>query len=182
MKFFPCNDIPDLVVIDPVVHGDARGQFFECYREDQFRDAGIRVSFVQDNQSVSTKGVLRGLHLQKGETAQAKCVRVLQGSIFDVAVDVRPNSATFGKWKGVTLSEDNKRMFYIPEGFAHGFLTLSDTAILHYKCSNFYSPKHEETLRYDDPEVGIDWPKIEGVVLSEKDQRGKGLEFFRENI
>ncbi len=179
MKFIPHDVLPELVIIEPKIFGDERGQFFECYRQDKFKEAGIDADFVQDNQSISAKGVLRGLHLQTQPAAQAKCVRVLEGEIFDVAVDVRPDSETFGKWASVRLSAENKRMLYIPTGFAHGFVVLSNTATLHYKCTALYSPEHERTLRYDDPEVDIEWPVTEGLIVSEKDQKGKGLGFFK---
>ena len=143
---FTQTEIPGVVVIEPQVFGDDRGYFMETYQKDQFAEAGIDKEFVQDNQSRSTRGVLRGLHFQKNHT-QGKLVRVTKGEVYDVAVDCRPHSATFGKWVGVTLSEDNKKMFYIPEGFAHGFLVLSDVAEFCYKCTNVY-----------DPTVNVQWP------------------------
>lgn len=149
--------IPDVMVIEPTVFGDARGYFMETYQKDEFAAAGIDREFVQDNQSRSTRGVLRGVHFQKEHT-QAKLVRVTLGEVFDVAVDCRPHSPTFGKWVGVTLSAENKRMFYIPEGFAHGFLVLSDAAEFTYKCTDFYDPTSEGGIPYDDPAVGVVWP------------------------
>ena len=172
MKFTPDPTLSEIILIEPTVFGDERGFFFEAYHAAKFKDAGITVPFVQDNQSVSTKGVLRGMHLQCAPKAQAKCVRVLSGKIYDVAVDVRAGSPTFGKWVGYTLSGENKQMLYIPEGFAHGFLVLSELAVLHYKCSELYSPEHERCLRYDDPDVAIKWPEMEDVILSEKDKKG----------
>ena len=149
-NFIP-TEIPGVVVIEPTVYGDDRGYFMETYQADEFAAAGIDRPFVQDNQSRSTKGVLRGLHFQKEHT-QGKLVRVTLGEVYDVAVDCRPHSPTFGKWVGVTLSAENKRMFYIPEGFAHGFLVLSDAAEFTYKCTDFYDPTS------DDPAVGVVWP------------------------
>ena len=154
---FTQTEIPGVVVIEPQVFGDDRGYFMETYQKDQFAEAGIDKEFVQDNQSRSTRGVLRGLHFQKEHT-QGKLVRVTKGEVFDVAVDCRPHSATFGKWVGVTLSEENKKMFYIPEGFAHGFLVLSDVAEFCYKCTDVYDPTSEGGIPYDDPTVNVQWP------------------------
>ena len=154
---FTETEIPGVVVIEPQVFGDDRGYFMETYQKDQFAAAGIDKEFVQDNQSRSTRGVLRGLHFQKNHT-QGKLVRVTKGEVYDVAVDCRPHSATFGKWVGVTLSEDNKKMFYIPEGFAHGFLVLSDVAEFCYKCTDVYDPTSEGGIPYDDPTVNVQWP------------------------
>ena len=158
---FTQTEIPGVVVIEPQVFGDDRGYFMETYQKDQFAEAGIDKEFVQDNQSRSTRGVLRGLHFQKNHT-QGKLVRVTKGEVFDVAVDCRPNSATFGKWVGVTLSEENKKMFYIPEGFAHGFLVLSDEAEFCYKVTDFYHPGDEGGLAWNDPAIGIEWPQLVG--------------------
>ena len=158
---FTQTEIPGVVVIEPQVFGDDRGYFMETYQKDQFAEAGIDKEFVQDNQSRSTRGVLRGLHFQKNHT-QGKLVRVTRGEVFDVAVDCRPNSATFGKWVGVTLSEENKKMFYIPEGFAHGFLVLSDEAEFCYKVTDFYHPGDEGGLAWNDPAIGIEWPQLVG--------------------
>ena len=154
---FTETEIPGVVVIEPQVFGDDRGYFMETYQKDQFAAAGIDKEFVQDNQSRSTRGVLRGLHFQKNHT-QGKLVRVTKGEVYDVAVDCRPHSATFGKWVGVTLSEENKKMFYIPEGFAHGFLVLSDVAEFCYKCTDVYDPTSEGGIPYDDPTVNVQWP------------------------
>ncbi|MCO7109346.1 dTDP-4-dehydrorhamnose 3,5-epimerase [Gemmiger formicilis] len=151
------TDIPDVQIIEPTVFGDDRGYFMETYQIDEFAAAGIDKPFVQDNQSRSTKGVLRGLHFQTKHT-QGKLVRVTLGEVFDVAVDCRPNSKTFGKWVGATLSADNKKMLWIPEGFAHGFVVLSDVAEFCYKCTDVYDPTAEGGIPYDDPTVNVQWP------------------------
>ena len=187
-----CSGIEGLCVITPKVHGDSRGYFMETYNQNDMREAGLTMDFVQDNQSCSTKGVLRGLHFQKNHP-QGKLVRVIKGSVFDVAVDLRQNSKTYGKWFGVTLTEENKQQFYIPQGFAHGFLVLSDTAEFCYKCTDFYHPEDEGGLAWNDPEIGIIWPQVTGsyqgtasgagyclkdktpLKLSEKDQLWMGL-------
>ncbi len=158
-------------ILEPRVFEDARGYFMETWREEDFNRAiGHDVRFVQDNQSKSSRGVLRGLHFQKGDASQAKLVRVLQGRVVDVAVDLRKSSPTFGQYVMVELSEENKRQLFIPRGFAHGFQVLSDTAVFTYKVDNRYAPEAECSVRYDDPAIGIDWPiKGDGVVLSEKD-------------
>lgn len=162
--------IKDLVVIEPKVFEDQRGYFFEAYNKNVFHELGLDYDFVQDNQSYSTKGVLRGLHFQK-QYPQAKLVRVLQGEVFDVAVDLRKDSPTYGKWYGVTLNAENKKMFMIPRGFAHGFLVLSDTAVFSYKCDDFYHPNDEGGIMYNDPDIGVEWPKIDTeYILSEKDR------------
>ena len=164
-------DIDGLYVIEPQVFPDARGYFFESYNEEAFHAAGLDMKFVQDNQSKSTKGVLRGCHFQKTHP-QGKLVRVISGSVYDVAVDMRKNSPTLGKWFGVELTGENNKMFYIPEGFAHGFLVLSDEAVFTYKCTDFYAPGDEGGMKWDDPEVGIKWPLTPDmkVLLSDKDQ------------
>lgn len=154
-------DIEGLYVIEPTVHGDSRGYFMETYNENDMRQAGLDMKFVQDNQSMSVKGVLRGLHYQK-QYPQGKLVRVIKGRVFDVAVDLRADSPTLGKWFGVELSEENKKQFYISEGFAHGFLVLSDTAEFCYKVTDFYHPGDEGGLAWNDPEIGIEWPEVEG--------------------
>ena len=171
--------IEGLCIIEPTVHGDNRGYFMETYNQNDFKEAGLNMVFVQDNQSCSTKGVLRGLHFQK-EFPQGKLVRVVKGSVFDVAVDLRSNSETYGKWFGVELTEENKKQFYIPEGFAHGFLVLSDEAEFAYKCTDFYHPNDEGGLKWDDPDIGVDWPLPEGVELtiSEKDQKWGGIKEY----
>ena len=162
--------IKDLVVIEPKVFGDERGYFYEAYNKNTFHELGLDYDFVQDNQSFSKKGVLRGLHFQKNYP-QAKLVRVIEGEVFDVAVDLRKDSPTYGKWYGVVLSGENKKMFMIPRGFAHGFLVLSDTAIFSYKCDDFYHPNDEGGIIYNDPTIGVEWPKIDcDIVLSEKDK------------
>ncbi len=163
-------DIPGLVIIEPSVFADDRGFFLESYNKKVFSENGIDVEFVQDNHSRSSKGVLRGLHFQKPPFAQDKLVRVTKGEVFDVAVDIRPDSPTFGRWSGTILSEDNKKMFFIPQGFAHGFLVLSDVADFQYKCSNFYSKESEGGVLWNDPQIGIDWPLKENLILSDKDK------------
>lgn len=177
MKFkFTKTSIEGVYIIDPTVFGDERGYFMETYHQKEFKNAGLELNFVQDNQSRSTKGVLRGLHFQY-ENPQGKLVRVIKGEVFDVAVDMRKNSATYGKWEGVILSEENKKQFYIPEGFAHGFLVLSDIAEFTYKCTDFYNPEDEGGILFNDPDVGIVWPvdDIDNIVLSEKDKKWKTL-------
>jgi dTDP-4-dehydrorhamnose 3,5-epimerase len=167
---FISTGIEDLTIIIPAVFGDDRGYFMETWHYGEFARAGIAVNFVQDNQSKSRKGVLRGLHFQK-KNPQGKLVRVIAGEVYDVAVDLRKDSTTFGKWHGVILNAENKKQFYVPEGFAHGFLVLSDTAEFAYKCTRFYDPNDESGLAWDDPEIGIDWP-ISGfdILLSKKDR------------
>ena len=185
--------IPGLCVITPAVHGDARGYFMETYSQRDMEEAGIAITFVQDNQSMSAKGVLRGLHFQKNYP-QTKLVRVIKGAVFDVAVDLRSGSETYGKWHGAILTEENKKQFLIPRGFAHGFLVLSDTAEFCYKCDDFYHPNDEGGLAWNDPAIGILWPELTGsyqgtasaqgyalsdgtpLNLSDKDQKWLGLE------
>lgn len=171
-----CN-IEGLAVIEPTVYGDERGFFMETYNKKDFDAEGIDRVFVQDNQSMSKKGVLRGLHYQINYP-QAKLVRVVRGEVFDVAVDLRKNSKTYGKWFGVTLSAENKKQFYIPEGFAHGFLVLSDEAEFVYKCTDFYHPNDEGGLIWNDETIGVKWPIPEGMelIISEKDQKWSGFE------
>lgn len=184
--------IEGLYVIEPTVHGDSRGYFMETYNQNDMHEAGLDMVFVQDNQSMSTKGVLRGLHYQK-EHPQEKLVRVIKGRVFDVAVDLRKDSETFGKWYGVELTEENKKQLYISEGFAHGFLVLSDTAEFCYKCTDFYHQGDEGGLAWNDPKIGIEWPEVVGgyngdassdgytlvdgtkINLSDKDQKWQGL-------
>ncbi len=161
--------IEDVILIIPKVFEDDRGFFMETYRKDLFEIAGIKGDFVQDNHSRSKHGVLRGLHFQKEPYAQAKIVRCVRGEVFDVAVDLRRNSPTFGKWVGAVLSEENKHMLYIPRGFAHGFVVLSDVAEVIYKVDNVYAPEYERGLIWNDPDVGVEWP-IKNPVLSEKDR------------
>lgn len=184
--------INGLCVIEPAIHGDSRGYFMETYNANDMREAGLDILFVQDNQSMSTKGVLRGLHFQK-KYPQTKLVRVIKGVVYDVAVDLREYSSTFGKYHGELLSEDNKKQFLVPRGFAHGFLVLSETAEFCYKCDDFYHPNDEGGLAWNDPEIGIEWPEIIGdypgsadasgytltdgtpLNLSEKDQKWLGI-------
>lgn len=168
--------IPDLYIIEPKVLGDDRGYFMESYSQKDFNEAGLMMTFVQDNESKSRKGVLRGLHFQTKHT-QGKLVRVTQGEVWDVAVDLRKGSPTYGQWKGVYLSAENKRQFYVPEGFAHGFVVTSEEAVFNYKCTDFYAPEYDSGLLWNDPEVGIEWP-LEGlgdILLSEKDKKQKTL-------
>ena len=184
--------IEGLCVIMPAVHGDNRGYFMETYSQRDMAEAGLDIPFVQDNQSMSTKGVLRGLHFQK-QFPQTKLVRAIKGSVFDVAVDLRSGSATYGKWYGVELTEENKKQFLIPKGFAHGFLVLTDTAEFCYKCDDFYHANDEGGRAWNDPEIGIEWPQVVGeyqgsasaenytledgtpLNLSEKDQKWLGF-------
>ena len=167
---FISTDIEGVYVIETKLYGDARGYFQETYKESDFHNEGLKYKFVQDNQSRSKKGVLRGLHYQK-TYPQAKLVRVIEGEVFDVAVDLRRNSPTYGKWHGVILSEDNKKQFMIPRGFAHGFLVLSDYATFCYKCDEIYHPEDEGGLIWDDPDIGIEWPMTDNILLSEKDSK-----------
>ena len=170
MKITP-TALPDVLLIEPRVFGDNRGYFLEFYSVRAFHAAGILSHFVQDNHSLSERGVLRGLHYQLGNP-QAKLVRVIRGEVYDVAVDVRKGSPTFGKWAGVTLSAENKQMLYIPEGFAHGFYVISESAEFIYKCSDFYSPVEERGIFWDDPAVGVQWPLVNPTPnLSEKDKK-----------
>ena len=184
--------IEGLYVIEPAVHGDSRGYFSETYNQRDMQEAGLNMVFVQDNESMSTKGVLRGLHFQK-EFPQGKLVRVIKGAVFDVAVDLRADSPTYGKWYGIELTEENHKQFYISEGFAHGFLVLSDEAKFCYKVTDFYHPGDEGGLAWNDPEIGIEWPQIVGeykgspsgkgytlsdgtpLNLSDKDQKWSGI-------
>ena len=167
--------IAGLCVIEPAVHGDARGYFMETYSQRDMEENGICIQFVQDNQSMSSKGVLRGLHFQK-QYPQTKLVRVIKGSVFDVAVDLRSESETYGKWYGIELTEENKKQFLIPRGFAHGFLVLSDTAEFCYKCDDFYHPNDEGGMAWNDPEIGIEWPKVKGEYRGSADAEGYTLE------
>jgi dTDP-4-dehydrorhamnose 3,5-epimerase len=166
--------IEGLYVIEPTVHGDERGYFVETYNQNDFKEAGLDFTFVQDNQSMSVKGVLRGLHFQK-QYPQAKLVRVLSGEVFDVAVDIRKGSKTYGQWYGIRLSGENKKQFLISEGFAHGFQVLSDTAEFMYKVTDFYHPGDEGGIAWDDPDIGVEWPFRDNLILSEKDKHWQGL-------
>ncbi len=173
---FTATQIPDVIVIDPVVYEDTRGFFMETWQEQKFRDAGIDAKFVQDSHSRSSHGALRGLHYQVSQ-AQGKLIRVLQGEAFDVAVDLRKSSPTFGQWVGEVLSAGNRKLIWIPPGFAHGFLVLSEFADFEYHTTDFYAPEHERTIRWNDPDLAITWPLAEGQVplLSEKDEAGDFL-------
>lgn len=164
------GNIEGLCIIEPAVHGDERGYFMETYNARDMQEAGLKMAFVQDNQSMSKKSVLRGLHFQK-QFPQGKLVRVISGAVFDVAVDLRKNSKTFGKWYGVELTAENKKQFYIPEGFAHGFLVRSETAEFCYKVTDFWHPNDEGGIMWNDPDIGIDWGDVSGVILSEKDKK-----------
>lgn len=166
--------IEGLYIIEPAVHGDARGYFMETYNQNDMHEAGLDMVFVQDNQSMSTKGVLRGLHFQK-QYPQGKLVRAIRGSVFDVAVDLRSGSKTYGQWYGVELTEENKKQFYISEGFAHGFLVLSETAEFCYKVTDFYHPGDEGGLAWNDPEIGIRWPQLLGDYHGTAEARGYTL-------
>lgn len=166
--------IEGLYIIEPAVHGDNRGYFMETYNKRDMEEAGLNMNFVQDNQSMSTKGVLRGLHFQK-QFPQGKLVRVIKGSVYDVAVDIRKGSKTFGKWFGVKLTEENKKQFYISEGFAHGFLVLSDVAEFCYKVTDFYHPGDEGGIAWNDPAIGIDWG-VKGEYRGSADPQGYSLE------
>lgn len=178
-------EIEGLKVIAPTVFGDERGYFMETYNYNDFAEAGIDVQFVQDNQSASKKGVLRGLHFQINYP-QDKLVRVVNGEVFDVAVDLREDSKTFGKWFGVKLSAENKKQFFIPKNFAHGFIVLSDYAEFAYKCTDFYHPNDEGGLLWSDPEIGVEWPmpdgmSIDDLILSDKDRKWPGISGYKKN-
>lgn len=171
------TSLPGVLLIEPRVFGDARGFFLETYSSQRYADIGITGPFVQDNWSRSCRGTLRGLHFQIKQ-AQGKLVQVMQGAIFDVAVDVRRDSPTFGKWLGIELSGENKKQLWIPRGFAHGFFVLSETADFVYKCTNSYAPEHERTLLWNDPTIGVKWPSDIKPILSEKDQNGTTFELL----
>lgn len=168
--------IEGVYIIEPRIFNDARGYFFEAFKQEEFEKNVCKINFVQDNESKSSYGVLRGLHYQKGEFSQAKLVRVIKGKVLDVAVDIRKSSPTFGEHVMVELSEDNKRQLFIPRGFAHGFLVLSKEAIFTYKVDNIYAPQSEASIRYDDPDLGIEWPiATSDVLTSDKDLKGKSF-------
>jgi len=176
MNIFPTETFPDVLIIEPKVFADDRGQFFESFNARTFASlTGVQTPFVQDNQSLSRRNVLRGMHYQI-QHAQGKLVRVIAGEVFDAVVDMRRGSPTFGKWAGVHLSAENKRQLWIPPGFAHGFLTLSETAEFLYKTSDYWHPEHERTLLWNDPEVGIAWPLASEPVLATKDALGTRLD------
>lgn len=168
---FVNTEIKGVYIVETKVFGDNRGYFMETYNYNDFKEAGLDMEFVQDNQSKSTKGVLRGLHFQK-KHSQGKLVRVTRGKVFDVGVDLRDGSETYGKWVGVVLSEENKKQFYLPKGFAHGFVVLSDEAEFCYKCTDFYHPEDEGGLIWNDPDIGIKWPLdgIDNIIFSDKDK------------
>ncbi len=164
------TDIPDVLILEPEVFGDHRGYFLESYNKNKLPEIISNINFVQDNESKSQKGVLRGLHFQIPPFCQSKLVRVIQGDVLDIAVDIRKGSPTFGKHVAVSLTSENKKQLFVPRGFAHGFVVLSDTAIFSYKCDNYYSPKHNRGVNFSDPELGIDWKiNIQDAILSEKD-------------
>jgi dTDP-4-dehydrorhamnose 3,5-epimerase len=175
MKFIP-TEIPDVIIVEPDVFGDHRGFFMEAWHAEKFAEEGIAAQFVQDNQSRSSKGILRGLHYQIKQP-QGKLVRVLSGEIFDVAVDLRRNSPTFGKWFGMYLNDTSKQMLWVPPGFAHGFYVVSEQADFFYKCTDFYAREHERAIRWDDPDLSIDWPLTgkEKPVLAPKDAAAKSF-------
>ena len=163
--------LPDLLIIKPKIFEDNRGYFFEGYNQNKFRDNGLHYTFVQDNESLSTRGIIRGLHYQLAPYAQAKLIRVIYGKVFDVAVDLRENSSTYGQWYGCELSAENKEQLLVPRGFAHGFSVLSDQAIVFYKCDNFYHPESERGINYRDPSLNIDWKiEPEKAIVSAKDK------------
>lgn len=170
------TSLPGVFLIEPKVFGDSRGYFYESYNERAFHEAGITARFVQDNVSRSQRGVLRGLHYQLAPHAQGKLVRVMAGEVFDVAVDIRRGSPSFGRWYGVMLTAENKRSLWIPPGFAHGFCVTSETAEFTYKVTDFYAPAHDRSILWDDPDIGIDWPdEVNPALLSDKDRRGVRL-------
>jgi dTDP-4-dehydrorhamnose 3,5-epimerase len=172
MNIIRC-ELEGLLIIEPKVFGDARGFFLETWQLRRYRDCGLAADFVQDNVSLSRRGSLRGLHFQN-PTPQGKLVSVLEGEVFDVAVDLRRSSPTFGRWHGLSLSSENKRQFYLPPGFAHGFVVVSETALFHYKCTDYYAPKDELAIRWDDPDLAIAWPCREPLV-SDRDRHGLRL-------
>lgn len=174
------TDIPDLLIIEPDIYGDSRGYFFESFSQRKFEEAtGIKVDFVQDNESRSSYGVVRGLHFQKSPYAQAKLVRVVRGRVRDIAVDLRPDSPTFGKYHAIELSEDDHRQFFIPKGFAHGFSVLSEDAVLQYKCDEYYAPESEGGIAWNDPDLDIDWQIPEDkMIISPKDQNHPTLKEY----
>ncbi len=168
MKVTP-TALPDVLLMAPKVHGDARGWFVESWQRERYREAGIDAEFVQDNMSYSARGTLRGMHIQHPH-GQGKLVQVIFGEVFDVAVDVRRSSAHFGRWTAAHLTGENKHQLWVPSGFLHGFLVLSDTALFSYKCTDLYHPETQFAVRWDDPDIGIDWPSVGGLTLSEKDR------------
>ncbi len=175
--------IDGLIIIEPSVFGDERGYFMETYNEEEFHKAGLTMKFVQDNESKSSKGVLRGLHFQR-KFSQGKLVRVTKGEVYDVGVDLRQGSKTYGQWAGVLLTEENKTMFYVPEGFAHGFLVVSDEAVFNYKCTNFYAPEYDGGIRWNNPDIGVEWPldDIGEPMLSDKDKTSPFLREIKDTL
>lgn len=175
------TEINGVLIVEPTIHGDERGYFFESFNEKEFREkSGFKVHFVQDNESSSRYGVIRGLHYQRPPFAQSKLVRVVEGEVLDVAVDIRPNSPTFGKHIAVKLSKENHRQFFIPKGFAHGFSVLSDNVVFQYKCDNFYDPSSEAAIAWNDPDLAIDWLlPTDSIILSEKDKANPS---FKDNF
>ncbi len=173
MKVTP-TELPDVLLIEPRIHGDSRGWFVESWQRERYREAGVDADFVQDNQSFSTRGTLRGLHIQNPH-GQGKLVQVIQGAVFDVAVDVRRGSPHFGRWTGAQLTAENKHQLWVPAGFLHGFLVLSETALFSYKCTDLYHPEAELSVRWDDPDIGIDWPLDGPPTLSAKDREAPYL-------
>jgi dTDP-4-dehydrorhamnose 3,5-epimerase len=173
---FNKTKLDGVYIIEPKIFGDNRGYFMESYNKEHFEEAGLNMIFVQDNESKSSIGVLRGLHFQR-KHSQGKLVRATKGKVFDVAVDLRVGSPTYGQWEGTILSEENKKQFYIPEGFAHGFLVLSDEAVFNYKCTDFYAPEYDGGVMWNDPDINIEWPLegIENIMLSEKDKSHPSL-------
>lgn len=179
MKFTK-GKIEGLWILEPEIFGDNRGYFLESFRKDQFHiETGLQVDFVQDNESMSGKNILRGLHLQKPPYGQGKLVRVTRGAVLDIAVDIRKNSPSYGRYQMIELNATNKLQFFIPEGFAHGFMTLEDDTVFQYKCTNYYAPEHETGIRWNDPDLDIPWPDISGVTISAKDEK---LPLFNEFI
>ena len=174
---FTATQIPDVIVIDPLVHEDARGFLMETWQADRFRQAGIEADFVQDVHSRSARGTVRGLHYQVKQ-AQGKLIRVIRGEAFDVAVDIRKSSPTFGQWVGETLSEGNRKLIWVPPGFAHGFMVLSDYADFEYRMTDYHAPEHARSIRWDDPDIGIEWPSLgnEAPLMSDADSAGTSLQ------
>jgi dTDP-4-dehydrorhamnose 3,5-epimerase len=174
------TEFKDLLIIQPKVFGDDRGYFFEAFNEAQFRvQTGLNITFVQDNESMSAKGVLRGLHFQTPPKTQAKLVRVTKGSVLDVVVDLRMTQPTFGQYFKIVLSEQNKTQLFVPEGFAHGFVVLEENSIFSYKCTNYYSKEHDRSMLWNDPALGVDW-EVENPIISQKDAEAKGFEHFKD--
>ncbi len=174
--------IKDLLIIDPRVFQDGRGHFLETYKKSDFVKAGIDGEFSQDNHSFSSKGVIRGLHFQTGKSAQGKLVRVIKGAVWDVAVDLRPKSNTFGEWYGIELTEENHKMFYVPPGFAHGFVTLQDNTHFLYKCTNEYDPNNDSGIIWNDKDINIEWPLTEGLSFSDKDLVLQSFKEFKDKL